>query len=76
MLDVNLIELQSYGYKRDYSTTNSGYIYRYVVIPGSVLTTTLKDFSKDQLKKMSFTDIQKMISPSAQGVSGQGNSLH
>jgi hypothetical protein len=77
VLDVQLIELQTFGYQNDYSTSNSGLLYRYVIIPANVLATSLKEFSKDQLSKMSFTDIQKVLNPAAQGTSsGQGNSLH
>jgi hypothetical protein len=77
VFDVNLIELQSFGYKNDYSTSNSGLYYRYVIVPANVLTTTLKGYSQDQLKKMSFTEVQSLLGPSAGGAStGQGNSLH
>ncbi|GGB12069.1 hypothetical protein [Puia dinghuensis] len=69
ILNVGNIELQYY------LTDQSGLLYRYVVIPGNVLTTTFKNFSQDQLKRMSFTDVQKAIN--TQGASsGQGNTLH
>jgi hypothetical protein len=69
------IEVQSFA-DLTYSAT-AGYLYRYVIIPGNVLSTTsLKNLSKDQLSKMKFTDIESAIK-SAQGTSsGQGNSLH
>jgi len=68
ILDVGNIEVQSYGYLNDMSYSNSGLLYRYVIIPGSVLTTTsLKDFSIQQLNKMKFTDVQKVISTPAAG---------
>ena len=67
---LGAIEVQSFGYKNDLS----GYLFRYVVIPGNVLTTTFKNFSQDQLKRMSFTDVQKAIT--AGSSSGQGNTLH
>lgn len=61
-LDVGLIEVQSYGSQNDFSYSTSGFLYRYVIIPGNVLSTTsLKDFSKDQLNKMKFTDIQQAV---------------
>jgi len=62
VLHVGYIEVQSYGYLNDFSYSSSGYLYRYVIIPGSVLTTTsLKNFSVQQLNKMSYTDVQKAI---------------
>jgi hypothetical protein len=62
VLHVGYIEVQSYGYLNDFSYSNSGFLYRYVIIPGSVLTTTsLKNFSVQQLNKMSYTDVQKAI---------------
>ena|SRR5579871_2192014 len=72
--DVNLIELQSYGYLNDYSTSQTGLIYRYVVIPGNVLTTSLKDYSVTQLKHMSYTEIQKVLNTSG-ATSGTSNKL-
>ena len=68
LLNVGNIEVQSY------LTNQSGLLYRYVVIPGNVLTTTFKGFSQDQLKRMSFTDVEKAINAGAS--SGQGNTLH
>jgi hypothetical protein len=44
------------------SYSNGGFLYRYVIIPGNVLAnTSLKDVPVDQLKKMKFTDLQKVL---------------
>jgi hypothetical protein len=53
------IEIDSYGY--DISYSNGGYLFRYVLIPGNVLTTSFKGMTQQQLNKMSFTDVQKTI---------------
>jgi len=67
-LDVNTIELQSYGYLNDFSFASSGLLYRYVIIPGNVLaTTSLKNFSQQQLNRMTFTDVQKAINGAVKG---------
>ena len=65
-LDVNTIELQSYGYLNDFSYSSSQLLYRYVIIPGNVLaSTSLKNFSQQQLHRMTFTDIQKATNGAA-----------
>ncbi|HLZ88190.1 MAG TPA: hypothetical protein VKQ52_13140 [Puia sp.] len=68
LLNVGNIEIESFGYLNDFSTSNSSLLYRYVVIPGNVLaSTSLKNFSQQQLSKMTFTDIQKAASTPVQG---------
>lgn len=70
VLHVGYVEVQSFGYLNDFSYSSSGYLYRYVIIPGSVLTTTsLKNFSVQQLNKMTFTDVQKAIGAATTGSS-------
>ena len=49
-----------------YNTDLSGTLFRYVVIPGNVLTTSFNGMTQQQLNKMSFTDLQKAINNSQQ----------
>lgn len=66
VLSVGKIEVQSYGYLNDLSFTNSGLLYRYVVIPGTALTTTsLHNLTQQQLNKMSIKEISKALSTPA-----------
>ena len=66
IFDVGQVEVQSYGYLNDFSFTSSGLLYRYVLIPGTAITSTaLKNFSKEQLKGMSLKDITKALSSSS-----------
>jgi hypothetical protein len=52
-------------------TSTTGFLYRYVIIPGNVLAnTSLKNLSKDQLSRMSFTDVTKAVNAAAQGSTG------
>jgi hypothetical protein len=65
IFDVGQVEVQSYGYLNDFSFSSSGLLYRYVLIPGTAITSTaLKNFSKEQLKGMSLKDITKALSSS------------
>jgi hypothetical protein len=64
------IELASFGLNNDFTTSNSGLLFRYVVIPGTVLaTTSLHNYTRQQLEKMSFKDIQNAINTPVQGTS-------
>jgi hypothetical protein len=48
----------------------TGYLYRYVIIPGSVLTTgAFKQYTKAQIKTMSYSTIQKLIGTSVTSTS-------
>jgi hypothetical protein len=47
-------------------TASSGFLYRYVIIPGNVLTTSFNGMTQQQLSKMSFSDVQKAINASKQ----------
>ena len=59
ILSPGALEVDASGYLNDLS----GLLFRYVVIPGSILTTTsLHNFTQQQLQKMSFTDLQKAAS--------------
>jgi hypothetical protein len=54
----------------DYSTSNSGFLYRFVVIPGNTLTSTaLRNYTRQQLEKMSFKDVQNAMNTPVQGTS-------
>jgi hypothetical protein len=57
---VGLIEVTGYN------TDLSGALFRYVVIPGNVLTTSFNGMTQQQLNKMSFTDLQKTINSAKQ----------
>lgn len=62
------IQIVSYG---DLTYTGpAGYLFRYVVIPGNVLSTSFNGMTQQQLQKMSFTDIQKVMNTPAQTSSG------
>ncbi|HEV2479582.1 MAG TPA: hypothetical protein VGS79_07950 [Puia sp.] len=61
---VGLIEVT--GYNVDLSYNAGGFLFRYVVIPGNVLTTSFNGMTQQQLNKMSFTDLQKVINASKQ----------
>jgi hypothetical protein len=49
------IEIQSFGYLNDFT----GALFRYVVIPGTVLETT--GLTRQQLKSMSFTEVTNTL---------------
>jgi len=71
-LQVGVLDLSAFV---NLSYNNGGFLYRYVIIPGSVLAnSSLKDMTKDQLSKMKFTDLQQALNK-AQG-SGAGNRLN
>jgi len=53
------IQLSSFGYGNDFSTNNSGFLFRYVVIPGTVLATT--KLTPQQLKSMNYTEVTKLL---------------
>jgi hypothetical protein len=53
------IDLTSLGYLNDFSTGNYGFLFRYVVIPGTILETT--GLTRQQLKSMSFTEVTKAL---------------
>jgi hypothetical protein len=69
--DIGQIEIIS---GIDYSTVTTGFLYRYVIIPGTVLqTTSLAKLTKTQLQHLSFTDVQKAVSGTT---TAQGATLH
>jgi len=69
--DIGQIEIFS---NADYSTTTTGFLYRYVIIPGTVLeSTSLAKLTKTQLQHLSFTDVQKAVSGTT---TAQGATLH
>jgi hypothetical protein len=69
--DIGQIEIFS---GIDYSTATTGFLYRYVIIPGTVLqTTSLAKLTKTQLQHLSFTDVQKAVSAAA--AKSEGNQL-
>jgi hypothetical protein len=53
------IQLLSFGLGSDFSTTNSGFLIRYVVIPGTVLATT--KLTPQQLKSMNYAEVTKLL---------------
>lgn len=53
------VELSSFGLGNDFSTSNSGLVFRYVVIPGTVLATT--KLTPQELKSMSYTEVTKLL---------------
>lgn len=53
------IQLLSFGAGSDFSTSNSGFVFRYVVIPGTVLATT--KLTPQQLKAMNYTEVTKLL---------------
>ncbi|HWB93478.1 MAG TPA: hypothetical protein VG605_16570 [Puia sp.] len=74
---VGAIEITSYNYDLSYDkTSGAGYFYRYVIIPGNVLSnTSLSNLTQQQLNKMNFTDIQKALQGVGQSSSGNKVSL-
>jgi hypothetical protein len=44
----------------DLSTSQTGYLFKYVIVPGSVLATN--NLTKQQAKSMSYTAILKLLS--------------
>jgi hypothetical protein len=64
--DLGQIELFSLA---DFSTVSTGFLYRFMVIPGNTITSTaLRKYSRQQLEKMSFKDIQNAINSPVQGI--------
>jgi hypothetical protein len=61
--DVGSVTIDSYpadeGGTGDWSTSTTGFLYRYVIVPGSVLATN--NLTKQQAKSMSFTQITKLL---------------
>jgi len=51
-------------------SASAGYLFRYVVIPADILTTSFNGMTQQQLNKMSFSDVQKAIN-SAKQTSGK-----
>jgi hypothetical protein len=71
--DLGEIELFSGA---DYSTVTTGFLYRFVVIPGNTITSTaLRNYTKQQLEKMSFKDIQNAMNTPAEGTSSGSSTL-
>jgi hypothetical protein len=67
---VDSIEVQTlYPYDLTYSASQgAGYLFRYVIIPGNVLSSTAyKNLSRDQLNHLSFTDVSKALNLPAEG---------
>jgi hypothetical protein len=49
-------------------SASSGYLFRYVIIPGNVLSgTAYKNLSRDQLNHLSFTDVSKALNVPVEG---------
>ena len=70
--DIGQIEIFSGA---DYSTATTGFLYRYVIIPGTVLeSTSLAKLTKTQLQHLSFTDVQKALSTAA--AKSEGNKFN
>jgi hypothetical protein len=61
--------LTPYGYDLTYSASQgSGYLFRYVIIPGNVLSSSAyKNLSRDQLNHLSFTDVSKALNVPVEG---------
>ena len=57
------IDLLSFGYGNDFSTSNSGFVFRYVVIPGTILETT--GLTRQQLSKMNYTEVTNLLHPAS-----------
>ncbi len=53
------IDLLSLGYLNDFSTSNFGFLFRYIVIPGNVLATT--GLTRQELKSMNYTEVTKAL---------------
>jgi hypothetical protein len=51
--------IQLSSFFNDFSTSNSGFVFRYVVIPGTVLATT--KLTPQQLKAMNYTEVTKLL---------------
>lgn len=47
-------------------SSSAGYLFRYVVIPANVLTTSFNGMTQQQLDKMSFSDLQKAVNNAKQ----------
>ena len=61
------IQLLSLGYLHDFTTSNSGFLYRYVIVPGTVLETT--GMTKQELQSKSYAEATKLIAAAAQKAS-------
>ena len=61
------IELLSFGFGNDFSTSNSGFLFRYVLVPGTVLETT--GMTKQELQSKSYAEATKLIAAAAQKAS-------
>jgi hypothetical protein len=73
LIGVGVLELQT---ATDISTSQTGALYRYVIIPGNVLaTSSLKGMTKEQLNKMKFTDIQKALNNAQSSAAGNQPAL-
>lgn len=58
------IDLTSLGYLNDFSTGGPyGFVFRYVVIPGTILETT--GLTRQQLKSMNYTEVTKVLNAAA-----------
>ncbi len=53
------ISLTSFGYLNDFSTNNYGFLFRYVIIPGNVLTT--KGLTPKQARSLTYAEITKLF---------------
>ena len=65
------IQLLSFG-GNDFSTSNSGFVFRYVVIPGTILAGT--KLTPQQLKSMSYTEVTKLLNTA--GKTGSASPLN
>jgi len=67
---TDTVEVSSLNY--DFSTVNSGYYYRYVIVPGNVLSTTsIRNYSEADLKKISYPDLTRALNTPAQGTAAK-----
>ena len=51
--------IQLTSFFNDFSTNNSGLVFRYVVVPGTVLATT--KLTPQQLRSMNYTEVTKLL---------------
>jgi hypothetical protein len=60
---VGSVNIESFPFDNggfgDISTSNSGLYYRYVIVPGRLLTTT--GLTRQQLKSLNFTEVTKLL---------------
>jgi hypothetical protein len=59
------IQLLSFGFGNDFSTSNSGFVFRYVVVPGTVQVTdesgAVHSYTASQLKLLNYQSVAKIL---------------